>query len=102
MSEHGDASYRLAQAKGQPGEAGPERSGERGGSCERAVLWTWSGWAKTRTKSKVRARVEHPIGIIKRVFGFATCAIARSKKDAHRLLVTSARQSVYGAPASTL
>ena len=26
--------------------------------------------AKNRTKSKVRARVEHPIGVIKRVFGF--------------------------------
>jgi IS5 family transposase len=26
---------------------------------------------KNRTKSKVRARVEHSIGIIKRVFGFA-------------------------------
>jgi hypothetical protein len=27
--------------------------------------------AKNRTKSKVRARVEHVIGVIKRVFGFA-------------------------------
>ena len=27
--------------------------------------------AKNRTKSKVRAKVEHPIAIIKRVFGFA-------------------------------
>ena len=27
--------------------------------------------AKNRTKSKVRARVEHSIGIVKRVFGFA-------------------------------
>src|SRR5499425_1395998 len=26
--------------------------------------------AKNRTKSKVRAKVEHPIGVIKRVFGF--------------------------------
>jgi len=26
---------------------------------------------KNRTKSKVRAKVEHPIGIIKRIFGFA-------------------------------
>jgi IS5 family transposase len=29
--------------------------------------------AKNHTKSKVRARVEHSIGIIKRVFGFAKC-----------------------------
>jgi len=27
--------------------------------------------AKNRTKSKVRARVEHVIGVVKRVFGFA-------------------------------
>ena len=26
--------------------------------------------AKNRSKSKVRAKVEHPIGVIKRVFGF--------------------------------
>jgi hypothetical protein len=26
--------------------------------------------AKNRTKSKIRARVEHSIGVIKRVFGF--------------------------------
>ena len=31
---------------------------------------------KNRTKSKVRARVEHAIGIIKRVFGFAKVPIA--------------------------
>jgi hypothetical protein len=27
-------------------------------------------WAKNRTKTKVRAKVEHAIGVIKRVFGF--------------------------------
>jgi hypothetical protein len=27
--------------------------------------------AKNRTKSKIRARVEHAMGVIKRVFGFA-------------------------------
>ena len=44
--------------------------------------------AKNRTKSKVRARVEHSIGIIKRVFGFVKslpgpdpgCAIAGSTR----------------------
>src|SRR5437773_6173015 len=34
--------------------------------------------AKNRTKSKVRARVEHAIGVVKRVFGFARCATAGS------------------------
>jgi IS5 family transposase len=44
--------------------------------------------AKNRTKSKVRARVEHSIGIIKRVFGFAKVRYRRLTKNTHRLLVT--------------
>ena len=36
--------------------------------------------AKNRTKSKVRARVEHAIGIIKRVFGFAKVRYLASKR----------------------
>src|SRR5512133_1952072 len=43
---------------------------------------------KNRTKSKVRARVEHAIGIIKRVFGFAKVRYRGLKKNTHRLLVT--------------
>ena len=46
--------------------------------------------AKNRTKSKVRAKVEHPIGIIKRVFGFAKARYRGLRKNAHRLLVTCA------------
>jgi len=41
---------------------------------------------KNRTKSKVRAKVEHPIGIIKRVFGFAKLRSRGLKKNAHRLI----------------
>jgi transposase, IS5 family len=44
--------------------------------------------AKNRIKSKVRAKVEHPIGVIKRVFGFAKVRYRGLKKNAHRLLVT--------------
>src|ERR1700747_1302281 len=42
--------------------------------------------AKNRTKSKVRARVEHVIGVIKRVFGFAKVRYRGLKKNTHRLL----------------
>ena len=56
--------------------------------------------AKNRTKSKVRARVEHSIGIIKRVFGFAKVRYRGLKKNAHRLRDLRAGQSVHGAPAS--
>ena len=52
--------------------------------------------AKNRAKSKVRAKVEHPIGVIKRVFGFAKVRY-RGKKNLHRLLVTAALANLYTA-----
>ena len=51
--------------------------------------------AKNRTKSKVRAKVEHPIGVIKRVFGFAKVRYRGLKKNAHRLLVTCALANLF-------
>jgi transposase, IS5 family len=51
--------------------------------------------AKNRTKSKVRAKVEHPIGVIKRVFGFAKMRYCGLKKNAHRLLVTCALANLF-------
>jgi hypothetical protein len=57
--------------------------------------------AKNRTKSKVRARVEHSIGVIKRVFGFCQGALSRAQQEpsppARKL---RAGQSVHSAPAS--
>ena len=51
--------------------------------------------AKNRTKSKVRARVEHSIGVVKRVFGFAKVRYRGLKKNAHRLLVTCALANLF-------
>ena len=51
--------------------------------------------AKNRTKSKVRARVEHSIGVIKRVFGFAKARYRGVNKNAHRLLVTCALANLF-------
>ena len=53
--------------------------------------------AKNRTKSKVRAKVEHPIGVIKRVFGFAKVRYRGLQKNVHRLLVTSALANLHTA-----
>jgi transposase, IS5 family len=53
--------------------------------------------AKNRTKAKVRAKVEHPIGVIKRVFGFAKVRYRGLQKNLHRLLVTSALANLYTA-----
>ena len=52
--------------------------------------------AKNRTKSKIRARVEHSIGVIKRVFGFAKVLRYRGlNKNTHRLLVTCALANLF-------
>ena len=51
--------------------------------------------AKNRAKSKVRARVEHPIGIIKRVFAFAKVRYRGLAKNTHRLVVTCAVANLF-------
>ena len=51
--------------------------------------------AKNRTKSKVRARVEHVIGVVKRVFGFAKVRYRGLNKNKHRLLVTCALANLF-------
>ena len=43
--------------------------------------------AKNRNKSKVRAKVEHPIGVIKRVFGFVKVRYRGLKMNTHCLVV---------------
>jgi hypothetical protein len=51
--------------------------------------------AKNRTQSKIRARVEHSIGVIKRVFGFAKERYRGLNKNTHRLLVTCALTNLF-------
>jgi transposase, IS5 family len=51
--------------------------------------------AKNRTKSKIHARVEHSIGVIKRVFGFAKVRYLGLTKSTHRLLVTCALANLF-------
>ena len=51
--------------------------------------------AKNRSKSKVPAKVEHSIGVIKRVFGFAKVRYRGLKKNEHRLIVTCALANLF-------
>jgi IS5 family transposase len=51
--------------------------------------------AKNRTKSKVRAKVEHPIGVIKRVFGFVKVRYRGLAKNATRLFVACALANLF-------
>ncbi len=51
--------------------------------------------AKNRTKSRVRAKVEHAIGVIKSIFGFVRVRYRGLAKNAHRLFVTAALAKPY-------
>lgn len=48
-----------------------------------------------RKRSKVRARVEHAIGVIKRIFGFAKVRYRGLAKNGNRLFVTAALANLY-------
>jgi len=50
---------------------------------------------KNRSKSKVWAKVEHSIGVIKRVFGFPKVRYRGLKKNEHRLIVTYALANLF-------
>ena len=50
---------------------------------------------KNRTKSRVRAKVEHGIGVIKRVFGFAKVRYRGLKKNTDRLWVSCGLANLF-------
>jgi transposase, IS5 family len=52
-------------------------------------------WAKNRTKSKVRAKVEHVFQIMKLKFGFVKVRYRGLKKNAHRLFITCALVNLF-------
>jgi len=51
--------------------------------------------ARNRTKSRVRAKVEHCFGVMKRVFGFTKVCYRGLEKNAHRLFVTCALVNLF-------
>src|SRR5690606_25862321 len=51
--------------------------------------------AKNRTKSKVRSKVEHAIGVIKRVFGFQKVRYRGLAKNLHRLEASAALANLF-------
>jgi IS5 family transposase len=56
---------------------------------------TPEGRATNRWKSRVRARVEHSIGVIKRVFGFTKVCYRGLAKNRHRLVVACALANIF-------
>jgi transposase, IS5 family len=53
------------------------------------------GWARNRTKSKVRAKVEHVFQVLKLQFGFVKVRYRGLKKNAHRLFITCALVNLF-------
>lgn len=51
--------------------------------------------AKNRTKSRIRSRVEHSIGVIKRVFGFRKVRYRGLAKNGNRLFVTAVLANIF-------
>ena len=51
--------------------------------------------AKNRNKSRVRAKVEHPFLVIKRIFGFAKVCYRGIAKNANRLFVACALANLF-------
>jgi IS5 family transposase len=51
--------------------------------------------AKNRTKSKVRAKVEHPFLVLKRIFGFNKVRYRGLDKNANRLFVACGLVNLY-------
>jgi IS5 family transposase len=54
-----------------------------------------AAWVKNRTKSKVRAKVEHVFQVMKLKFGFVKVRYRGLKKNAHRLFVTCALVNLF-------
>jgi len=51
--------------------------------------------AKNRNKSRIRARVEHSIGVIKRVFGFTKVRYRGLVKNSNRVYLTAALANIF-------
>lgn len=51
--------------------------------------------AKNRTKSRIRSRVEHSIGVVKRVFGFRKVRYRGLAKNSNRVFVTAALANLF-------
>jgi IS5 family transposase len=62
-----------------------------------AATVTAASWMRSSGGNQVqsRARVEHPIEVIKRVFGFAKVRYRGLQKNTHRLLVSCALANLF-------
>jgi IS5 family transposase len=60
-----------------------------------AIAVSWTRPSGQRTAPSPRAKVEHPIGVIKRVFGFVKVRYRGLAKNTYRLVVTCALANLF-------
>ena len=89
----GDSAYQGQKAAIKAAAPDAQDMTNRRGS--RGHQLTDTECAKNRTKSRVRARGEHPFLIIKRIFGFVCVRYRGIAKNANRLFVTCALANIY-------
>jgi transposase, IS5 family len=87
----GDQAYRGQGAGLRQSPLPPSRCGGRGRASEKPDQVEGAG----QKPALAKAGVEHPIGIIKRVFGFAKVRYPGLKKNTHCLLVTCALANLF-------
>lgn len=80
----------------------PQASDFTNRRATRTHALTESERATNRRKSSIRAKVEHPIGVIKRVFGFAKVRYRGMMKNANRFFVTCALANLFMARRSLM
>src|SRR5215469_14653372 len=86
-----DPPARTARARLCQPALSPSRYCRRGRAGEKPHQIEGAG----QKPALAKAGVEHPIGIIKRVFGFAKVRYRGLKKNTHRLLVTCALANLF-------
>ena len=90
---YGDSAYAsqkaLIQAKAPNAKDFTNQRSRKGGHIDEAVR------AKNRTKSKVRARVEHVFGVVKRLWGFNKVRYRGLAKNATRSFVALALANIF-------
>lgn len=89
----GDQAYRGQREAIR--EAAPQARDFTNRRCKHRGVTDEVEKAKNRTKSRVRAKVEHPFLVIKRVFGFSRVRYRGLDKNAHRLFVTCGLANLF-------
>ena len=90
---YGDSAY--ASQKELIGQAAPRAKDFTNQKASRHKPLTEREREKNRTKSQVRAKVEHAFLVIKRIFGFAKVSYRGLKKNGNRLFVIAALTNLF-------